>query len=674
MSYFLLTTFGGNMKKIIGLLGLLIILVLVSCNETVTTYTITWEVDGTIVETDEVLKGEMPKYNGVTPVRASTDTYEYKFSGWSPEIYAADKDQKYVAEFESIKKEIKVKVIFNTNGGSNISNQNLNKYDKAVKPADPTREGYIFVGWFSDFNLTKEYDFTLPVTTDLTLYAKWEGVYAITFNTNGGSVVASQTVIEGNKVIEPEDPTREGYNFVGWYLDSELLEAYDFNSEVTSNLALYAKWNEKIPLGDYLEMLLSSYELDPYSYIPTSLQPSFNANLVDSNLSYDFSDFVDVADIIYGGFGEQWNMVVENLNQSQMFFKILAGLDAITSVSITAFNNYLDSNPADTISFNFKQGIYDVLIEYKDNILYYVLDFTTTIPLLGEQTIEIMLQLDVLSGSRIGRVQVGDANALKYEMTENSYTFAIRYAGVRRAYFNISKDEDGVVSGHIYEYLGVDGVYEKGSCADFYIDDTYLTVVGNKASGIIGFKGYICEIYNIESGKLLAYEVQETLSVINYDTLWFNLDDVEGINNIKVVEGSREDNKNNPYTIYINNSYTPFKVKNGSIIDPSRRYDIELRRQYFYTYNEGTEEYEQIEVLIPMFFVQADYYDDVINDVANENNDLAISFTNNVLDNLEYLETQYRTLIPVFIENKDKITVEMILEYIGEKYKVEQIA
>lgn len=605
MSYFLLTTFGGNMKKIIGLLGLLIILVLVSCNETVTTYTITWEVDGTIVETDEVLKGEMPKYNGVTPVRASTDTYEYKFSGWSPEIYAADKDQKYVAEFESIKKEIKVKVIFNTNGGSNISNQNLYKYDKAVKPADPTREGYIFVGWFSDFNLTKEYDFTLPVTTDLTLYAKW---------------------------------------------------------------------NEKIPLGDYLEMLLSSYELDPYSYIPTSLQPSFNANLVDSNLSYDFSDFVDVADIIYGGFGEQWNMVVENLNQSQMFFKILAGLDAITSASITAFNNYLDSNPADANSFNFKQGTYDVLIEYKDNILYYVLDFTTTIPLLGEQTIEIMLQLDVLSGSRIGRVQVGDANALKYEMTEKSYTFAIRYAGVRRAYFNISKDEDGVVSGHIYEYLGVDGVYEKGNCADFYIDDTYLTVVGNKASGIIGFTGYICEIYNVESGKLLAYEVQETLSVINYDTLWFNLDDVEGINNIKVVEGSREDNKNNPYTIYINNSYTPFKVKNGSIIDPSRRYDIELRRQYFYTYNEGTEEYEQIEVLIPMFFVQADYYDDVINDVANENNDLAISFTNNVLDNLEYLETQYRTLIPVFIENKDKITVEMILEYIGEKYKVEQIA
>lgn len=131
----------------------------------------------------------------------------------------------------------------------------------------------------------------------------------------------------------------------------------------------------------------------------------------------------------------------------------------------------------------------------------------------------------------------------------------------------------------IAERLGVDGVYEKGSCADFYIDDTYLTVVGNKASGIIGFTGYICEIYNVESKKLLAYEVQETLSVINYDTLWFNLDDVEGINNIKVVEGNTADNKNNPYTIYINNSNTPFKVKNGSIIDPSRRYDIELRRQ-----------------------------------------------------------------------------------------------
>jgi uncharacterized repeat protein (TIGR02543 family) len=64
-------------------------------------------------------------------------------------------------------------VIFESNGGSAVADQTVNHNDKVVKPADPTKPGYVFKGWFSDIDLTEAYDFNAPVTGNLTLYAKW---------------------------------------------------------------------------------------------------------------------------------------------------------------------------------------------------------------------------------------------------------------------------------------------------------------------------------------------------------------------------------------------------------------------------------------------------------------------------------------------------------------------
>lgn len=99
---------------------------------------------------------------------------------------------------------------------------------------------------------------------------------------------------------------------------------------------------------------------------------------------------------------------------------------------------------------------------------------------------------------------MGEPNALYYEISENSNKFAIKYLGVRRAYFSIERNNDGNVEGHIYEYLTYEGIGISSS-ADFYIDDDYVTAVGNKADGMIGFTGYICELYDVDTGKMLAY-------------------------------------------------------------------------------------------------------------------------------------------------------------------------
>lgn len=66
--------------------------------------------------------------------------------------------------------------------------------------------------------------------------------YIVTFNTNGGTAVAPQTVISGETATQPAAPTKDGYTFDGWYSDSELTTAFVFTTPITANITLYAKW------------------------------------------------------------------------------------------------------------------------------------------------------------------------------------------------------------------------------------------------------------------------------------------------------------------------------------------------------------------------------------------------------------------------------------------------
>ena len=68
--------------------------------------------------------------------------------------------------------------------------------------------------------------------------------YTVIFNSKGGSSVRSQEVNHGAKATTPTKPTREGYEFQGWYTDEDTTEAYNFNTAVTQNITLYAKWEK----------------------------------------------------------------------------------------------------------------------------------------------------------------------------------------------------------------------------------------------------------------------------------------------------------------------------------------------------------------------------------------------------------------------------------------------
>ena len=138
-------------------------------------------------------------------------------------------------------------VRFESNGGSAVEEQTVNENETAQKPANPSKTGYAFAGWYSDKALTKAYDFASPVTADLTLYAKWNPIaFTVKFESNGGSRVSDQLVQSGKTAAEPKDPTRDGFEFAGWYSDKALTKAFDFKTPITANITLYAKWEEGV--------------------------------------------------------------------------------------------------------------------------------------------------------------------------------------------------------------------------------------------------------------------------------------------------------------------------------------------------------------------------------------------------------------------------------------------
>ena len=102
----------------------------------------------------------------------------------------------------------------------------------------------------------------------------------MTFNSNDGSDIDSQTVDYGNTVAEPTAPTKNGYTFAGWYSDEGLVSAYDFSTTVTSDITLYAKWTKNSSGGSYT----------PPTYKPTINQSDEGGTVVQQPTGKHFAD------------------------------------------------------------------------------------------------------------------------------------------------------------------------------------------------------------------------------------------------------------------------------------------------------------------------------------------------------------------------------------------------
>ena len=132
-----------------------------------------------------------------------------------------------------------------------------------------------YTGWSSMQSGAKQTLYTITVSDPAT-------TWTVDFDAQGGSAVAAQKVQKGEAVGKPEDPTREGYRFTGWYLEPECENEWEFSLPVTENMTLYAGWTEK--------------PVDPVENLRNLLSKISD----EKNVTADEAAFVEEADAVYG--------------------------------------------------------------------------------------------------------------------------------------------------------------------------------------------------------------------------------------------------------------------------------------------------------------------------------------------------------------------------------------
>lgn len=170
---------------------------------------ITWVIDGKVVAEEDYLKGTMPSFKGSTD-KAPDENYRYTFTGWSPEVVAAEEDATYTAQYSETAR-VFYTITFNANGGEGgMEPQRFEVgVDTALNTNTFTREGYKFIGWntaadgsgatYADGGAILELD------GDMTLYAQWQfwngwftDVNGKQYYKDGELQKTGWTVIDGN--------------------------------------------------------------------------------------------------------------------------------------------------------------------------------------------------------------------------------------------------------------------------------------------------------------------------------------------------------------------------------------------------------------------------------------------------------------------------------------------
>lgn len=115
----------------------------------------------------------------------------------------------------------------------------------ATVAADPSRAGYQFAGWQDAAGNQYAAGNTVTVDRDITLTAQWNKLVTVSFDLcgHGGANIPSQTFVNGNKASEPTAPKEDGWVFGGWYTEKGCQYRFSFDSAVTSDITLYAKWD-----------------------------------------------------------------------------------------------------------------------------------------------------------------------------------------------------------------------------------------------------------------------------------------------------------------------------------------------------------------------------------------------------------------------------------------------
>ena len=211
------------------------------------TYTVKFDPNGGDGQMDDAIvnygdKLTLPDCGFTPPAGMEFDKWDKGAPGDEIEV---DGDMTVTAQWKEPEPPAAYTVKFDPNGGGGqMDDASVNVGDKLTLPecgfTPPV--GKVFDKW--DKGAPGE---EIEVDGDMTVTAQWKSaVYTVTFDSKGGSEVPEQFVEYGGKATEPDEPTRSGFNFDTWYSDSACTQIFDFNTPITGDITLYAKWAQKV--------------------------------------------------------------------------------------------------------------------------------------------------------------------------------------------------------------------------------------------------------------------------------------------------------------------------------------------------------------------------------------------------------------------------------------------
>lgn len=198
-------------------------------------------------QTEEIARQIVKKGDTLLEPEVKTGENE-KFTGWDPAVTFGTVGE--ITETKTITVTAKIEkvyyIFFKDNTGRVVATkectdgQTVSDFSDVTFPVGPDES---ITGWyFDEAAQTEKADSVTINGQNVTLYAKVEKGYWITFDANGGSYTAPVFYANGTTAAAPAEPSKPGFKFAGWYLD-EALETKAIFDNIKANTTVYAKWN-----------------------------------------------------------------------------------------------------------------------------------------------------------------------------------------------------------------------------------------------------------------------------------------------------------------------------------------------------------------------------------------------------------------------------------------------
>ncbi len=415
-------------------------------------------------------------------------------------------------------------VTFRGLNGVQIATETVLYGNAATAPSYTAPAGYSLGGWDKAFdNIVSDLEVNMIVTPN---------VYAITFVSNGGSSVANFDGAYLSNLIEPTDPTREGYIFDGWYLEETFQTAYQFTAQSTmpiDGFTLYAKWTYIIktftltinyhyfaPVQNTTETVVDTVLKNEFDfYVPYVYSEAYNF----SKFTYNATDFTNVTDSFEVTSDATVDVYFTKLTFTVTFVQNPTGGQLVSTPIVVEYNDSITTFPDLTA----KDG-YDViwnrsvLTNIREDIDVYALYYSSSLKRVSFMDGDIIKYIAVqdnaasvdiigassplLSISKTGYafdgwyfesnwVTLVDFNTFKYsDITGTSATIYAKWTAL--TVYAVPQVTDVTQTTITWIVSGVDGLYPTEFTLYFDGVATEITVVG-VVSGTVATYTYIHE-------------------------------------------------------------------------------------------------------------------------------------------------------------------------------------